>query len=359
MCQAAEKIELADPGLALGVGFVAAQRDDVGAPVVVGSVQTLARERRLARLPRHFDTVIVDECIAGDSLVETDHGSVAIREVLQRDCRRVLSFDGSAPAWRDITAFLPRGERPVMQITLSSGRTVRCTSNHPVLTANGWMTAAQVSVGTTILCLANAAAEHYSGRNQWGRQQRFVAGHQVPKRSLVEWQRLYAELVASALLCQCGCGQQVRLRCGATLEQFIRSKGARTYARYLDQHDKRPANWMLELSDLERQAILGTLLGDSSILLPNRRSKNPRLVANHGLPQRDWVAHKARVLARLNVRVSERPNGGYGETAVRMHTSCLPCLEPIRRLVAPRAKGDQLGLAQRHRRNRARVVDRR
>ena len=60
--QAAEKIAVADPTLGLGVGFVQAERDDTAAPVVVGSVQTLARQSRLERLPRHFDTVIVDEC---------------------------------------------------------------------------------------------------------------------------------------------------------------------------------------------------------------------------------------------------------------------------------------------------------
>jgi len=60
--QAAAKIQVADPTLGLGVGFVAAERDDVGAPVVVASVQTLARTRRLERLPRQFDTVVVDEC---------------------------------------------------------------------------------------------------------------------------------------------------------------------------------------------------------------------------------------------------------------------------------------------------------
>ncbi len=59
--QAAEKISQADPTLALGVGFVQADRDDVSAPVVVASVQTLARSARLARLPHQFDTVIVDE----------------------------------------------------------------------------------------------------------------------------------------------------------------------------------------------------------------------------------------------------------------------------------------------------------
>ena len=59
--QAAEKIAQADRTLGLGVGFVQAERDDTNAPVVVGSVQTLARQSRLERLPRHFDTVILDE----------------------------------------------------------------------------------------------------------------------------------------------------------------------------------------------------------------------------------------------------------------------------------------------------------
>jgi len=59
--QAAEKLKVADPTLGLGVGFVQAGRDDTRAPVIVGSVQTLARQSRLARLPRWFDTVVVDE----------------------------------------------------------------------------------------------------------------------------------------------------------------------------------------------------------------------------------------------------------------------------------------------------------
>ena len=52
--QAAAKIAQADPTLALGVGFVQAERDDTGAPVVVASVQTLARRSRLNRLPRQL-----------------------------------------------------------------------------------------------------------------------------------------------------------------------------------------------------------------------------------------------------------------------------------------------------------------
>lgn len=59
--QAAEKIRTVAPELAMSIGFVQADRDDVGAPIVLASVQTLARSSRLARLPRHFTTQITDE----------------------------------------------------------------------------------------------------------------------------------------------------------------------------------------------------------------------------------------------------------------------------------------------------------
>ena len=86
--QAADKITQADPTLGLGVGFVQAARDDVAAPVVVASVQTLARATRLARLPTRFDTVIVDEA----------HHAGA------RSYRRILEHLDSSPLILGVTA---------------------------------------------------------------------------------------------------------------------------------------------------------------------------------------------------------------------------------------------------------------
>ena len=63
--QAADKLSMVAPELGLSVGFVKAERNDVGAPVVVASVQTLARQRRLAQLPAKWDRVIVDEAHHG------------------------------------------------------------------------------------------------------------------------------------------------------------------------------------------------------------------------------------------------------------------------------------------------------
>ncbi|MGA2014974.1 MAG: DEAD/DEAH box helicase [Solirubrobacteraceae bacterium] len=92
--QAAQKIAIADPTLALGVGFVAAHRDDVAAPVLVASVQTLAQTRRLQRLPRQFDTVIVDEA---------HHASA-------RSYRRILAHLDRSPLILGVTATPARAD---------------------------------------------------------------------------------------------------------------------------------------------------------------------------------------------------------------------------------------------------------
>ena len=93
--QAADKLAVADPALGLSVGFVAAERDDVGAPVVVASVQTLARARRLARLPRQFDTVVIDEA---------HHASAA-------SYRRVVDHVAPSPLILGVTATPQRSDR--------------------------------------------------------------------------------------------------------------------------------------------------------------------------------------------------------------------------------------------------------
>lgn len=56
--QAHEKLRMAMPGVPIGV--VKAERDEWSYPVVVASMQTLARPNRLARLSG-FDTIVVDE----------------------------------------------------------------------------------------------------------------------------------------------------------------------------------------------------------------------------------------------------------------------------------------------------------
>jgi ATP-dependent helicase IRC3 len=95
--QAAEKLSLIAPGLE--VGIVKAAKDEVDAPCVLASVQTLSRESRLARLPLGFETVIVDEA---------HHG---VAETYRRILEAVGSFHPDGPLTVGVTATPMRGDQ--------------------------------------------------------------------------------------------------------------------------------------------------------------------------------------------------------------------------------------------------------
>jgi superfamily II DNA or RNA helicase len=60
--QTVDKLQMLAQGATLDLGVVKAERDEHTATVVVASVQTLARERRLQRLGTDWALVVVDEC---------------------------------------------------------------------------------------------------------------------------------------------------------------------------------------------------------------------------------------------------------------------------------------------------------
>jgi ATP-dependent helicase IRC3 len=95
--QAAEKLQVIAPELDLGI--VKAARDEVDAPCVLASVQTLSRETRLARLPRRFQTVIVDE------------GHHAVAETYRRILAAVWALDKDGPLTLGVSATPMRGDQ--------------------------------------------------------------------------------------------------------------------------------------------------------------------------------------------------------------------------------------------------------
>jgi len=189
------------------------------------------------------------------------------------------------------------------------------------------------------------------GKSKWGRQYKFSKGHR-PRRDRADWARIYNKLLQQRVPCACGCGENVPLAYGKSLEQFMLHRGDQKRQRYILGHRCRPTEYANRLTVSERQAVLGTLLGDAHIGYPNSRSRNPRLSTNHGGPQEAWARYKAEKLRRLGIHVDLRPNGGFGTTTVRCVSRCLPALRAIHTLVHPsdatkritRAWLDQIGL---------------
>jgi ATP-dependent helicase IRC3 len=92
--QAVEKYEQIDPSTM--VGIVKAQRNDIGHPVIVASVQTLARQNRLEQMPKDFRSVIVDECH------HVAHGN---------SYSRVLDYFADVPLILGVSATLERSDK--------------------------------------------------------------------------------------------------------------------------------------------------------------------------------------------------------------------------------------------------------
>ena len=51
---------------------------------------------------------------------------------------------------RTLTHAFPSGVKEVYELTLTSGRTVKATANHPFLTYDGWMPLGELAAGSRI-----------------------------------------------------------------------------------------------------------------------------------------------------------------------------------------------------------------
>lgn len=100
------------------------------APIQIATAQTLARRS----LPE-VDVVVVDECFAAGTQVETTNGPVAIEKICVGDVVR------NALGWGAVEATTCRKPGALVRVTFSNGDKIVCTPNHPFFTDIGWVRA--------------------------------------------------------------------------------------------------------------------------------------------------------------------------------------------------------------------------
>ncbi len=98
-----------------------------------------------------------NKCLPGDSLILDPLTGRRVRiEDAYHDpacLSAVLAYDSDAQAWshQSPTAVMWNGIKPVFRLTTASGRTLRATGNHPVLTPCGWCPIESLQVGDELV----------------------------------------------------------------------------------------------------------------------------------------------------------------------------------------------------------------
>ena len=132
------------------VGIVSAGvTGDRRQPVQVCGVQTMAN--RLDMIG-DFGVMIWDECIDGESIIETDIGPVKIKDVPDSGAEFVRSFSNEKIVYAPIGAWRKTGFLDTITLHLENGSHITCTEDHLIYSGEEWKKAQQFRVGDLVKC---------------------------------------------------------------------------------------------------------------------------------------------------------------------------------------------------------------
>lgn len=94
-----------------------------------------------------------DHCLAGDALVDTIDGPAEIKNLVGKNGFVHCVDGGSRKIGRFHDVRMTQTEAEVFEITLSDGRSVKATADHPILTRRGWVAVKDLRTDDEIACI--------------------------------------------------------------------------------------------------------------------------------------------------------------------------------------------------------------
>src|ERR1700694_3685820 len=106
----------------------------------------LARTVEYFRIPRNVLTVCLGKCLTGDTrVVDTETGAyLPITDFSWGRKTLAMQDWGLRPA--SISAFVPQGVKPVLELKTRAGLRIKATANHPFRQPHGWTEMARLKL---------------------------------------------------------------------------------------------------------------------------------------------------------------------------------------------------------------------
>lgn len=135
---------------------------DAASNTGVDNIREIIERSRFAPVQCRYKIYVVDECLTGDSLVQTSEG---LMQIDNRDLKgkQVLSYNENTKTWeyKEVLRWLERGTKETL--TIKTGRSqISCTANHLIRTETGWIEARNVKEGMKIFSPVSVDAERTS-----------------------------------------------------------------------------------------------------------------------------------------------------------------------------------------------------
>ena len=91
-------------------------------------------------------------CVTGDTLISTENGLVEAEELYEQGVARDVVVDGrlSEETLKEASSVYKTGEKDVYKLTTEEGYELRLTSDHRVMTGDGWVEAGNLDAGDTV-----------------------------------------------------------------------------------------------------------------------------------------------------------------------------------------------------------------
>ena len=128
---------------------------DAASNTGVDSIRDLIERAQFAPVQCRYKVYVIDECLTGDSLVQTTEGMIPIGDPNIQG-KKVISYNEVSGVWefKQVLRWLDQGEKQTLTIK-TANREIRCTSNHLIRTEQGWIAAKDIKKGMKILSPAN------------------------------------------------------------------------------------------------------------------------------------------------------------------------------------------------------------